>query len=94
MVIFVEETVFKPEFENCPRCGSPLKYHCVSPWREVQSLEKMFSARWVIFRCEKCTVNSKPNAVRKILVSLPSKNRMLNGLVKKMLRDCWVGFLV
>jgi hypothetical protein len=38
----------------------PLKYHCMSPWREVQTLKKMFSARWVIFRCEKCTVNGKP----------------------------------
>lgn len=56
----MEEIVFKPEFENCPRCGSPLKYHCMSPWREVQTLEKQFSARWVIFRCEKCTVNGKP----------------------------------
>ncbi|MEM3563400.1 MAG: hypothetical protein QXR19_09240, partial [Candidatus Jordarchaeaceae archaeon] len=56
----MEEIVFKPEFENCPRCGSPLKYHHMSPWREVQTLDKMFSARWVIFQCENCRVEGKP----------------------------------
>lgn len=56
----MEEIVFKPEFETCPRCGSTLKYHCMSPWREVQTLERRFSARWVIFRCERCTVGGNP----------------------------------